>query len=373
MEEKKEIYFLKENLIPLNLQFFNGEKTELPTSKKREKAREEGQVAKSQEISTALLFIVAFFSLKLLSGYMFEKIYVIMAESFRVLDSFDDIFVAGYFGKYMANIALQTGLIVLPLMMIVLILGIITNIVQVGWKITTKPLKPKFSKLNPIQGFKRIFSMRAIIELIKSIAKLVVILLVVYNTIKGELMQIYLMFDYGLEYSVEIIGNLAINIGISVGATYLFIGVADLIYQRYKHTKDLKMSKQEIKDEYKEAEGNPEVKGKIKSKMREAAMRRMMQDLPSADVIITNPTHFAVAIKYDNTIGSAPKVIAKGQDFLALKIKEQAKEHDITIVENKPLARTLYASVEIGQEIPPDLYQAVAEVLAYVYKLKNKI
>ncbi len=373
MKKKKDLYFYNKNLIPLNLQFFNGEKTEQPTSKKRGNARDEGQVAKSQEISTALLFIVAFFSLNLLSGYMYDKIYTIMVESFKIISSFEDIFVAGYFGRYMANIALQTGLIVLPLMAIVLILGVIVNVVQVGWKITTKPLKPKFSKLNPISGFKRIFSMRAIMELAKSIAKLLVILLVVYNTIKGQIMQIYLMFDYGLEHSIKIFAKLAVSMGISVGATFLIIGILDLVYQRYKLTKDLKMSKQEVKDEYKEAEGNPEVKGKIKSKMREAAMRRMMQDLPSADVIITNPTHFAVAIKYDGALGSAPKVLAKGQDFLALKIKEQAKEYDITIVENKPLARTLYASVEIGQEIPPDLYQAVAEVLAYVYKLKNKI
>ncbi|MFV0519767.1 MAG: flagellar biosynthesis protein FlhB [Lachnospirales bacterium] len=366
-------YLEYKNLIPLDLQFFNGEKTEEPTGKKRDKAREEGQVAKSQEISTALLFVVAFFSLNLLSGYMYEQIVTIMNYTFQTIDSFDDIFVANYFGDFLADIAMRVGLTVLPLMLIVLVLGVITNVLQVGWKITTKPLQPKFSKLNPIQGFKRIFSMRAIMELIKSIAKLVVICYVVYNTIKDEIMQIFLMFDYGLEYSIELFGSLAVSMGISVGVTFLFIGVLDLIYQRWKLTKDLRMSKQEIKDEYKEAEGNPEVKGKIKSKMREAAMRRMMQDLPSADVIITNPTHFAVAIKYDNSVGSAPKVVAKGQDFLALKIREIATEHDITIVENKPLARTLYASVDIGKEIPQDLYQAVAEVLAYVYKLKNKI
>ncbi len=360
-------------LIPLNLQFYNGEKTEKPTEKKRQDARKEGQVAKSQEISTALLFIIAFSSLALLTTYILENVVAIMTSTFYIISDWDEIFVDDYIKKYLNDIAVKSLLIVLPIMLIVLISGIINNVIQVGWKPTLKPLKPKFNKLNPIKGFKRIFSMRAIVELIKSIAKLSIIVLVVYNIVKDELLQIYLLFDYGLAYSVAFFSSLALKMGLSVGSVFIILGILDLVYQRWKHTKDLKMSKQEIKDEYKQSEGNPEIKGKIKSKMREAAMRRMMQDIPSADVIITNPTHFAVAIKYDNNIGGAPKVVGKGQDILAFKIREIAKEHDIPIVENKPLARALYANVEIGYEITPDLYQAVAEVLAYVYKLKNKI
>ncbi len=363
----------RQRYVRLNLQFFNGEKTEKPTEKKRQEARKEGNVAKSQEISTALLFLVAFSSLALLVDYMIEKINNVMTSSLFLIRDWDNIFVGNYFNEYLNHIAMNTVMIVLPIMLIVLTVGIINNVIQVGWKPTLKPLKPKFSKLNPIQGFKRVFAMRAIVELIKSIAKLTIIVLVVYNIVKDEIIHIYLLFDYGLAYSVSFFSTLALKMGISVGAVFIILGVLDLIYQKWKHTKDLKMSKQEVKDEYKQSEGNPEVKGKIKSKMREAAMRRMMQDIPSADVIITNPTHFAVAIKYDNNAGGAPKVVGKGQDNLAFRIRELGKEHDIPIVENKPLARALYANVEIGREITPDLYQAVAEVLAYVYKLKNKI
>ncbi len=359
--------------IPLNLQFFNGEKTEKPTAKKRDEARKEGQVAKSQEISNALMFLIAFSSLAIMSDYIITNVVKIMSNSFMKISDWDDIFIIDYIKVYLNDIAVQVLLIVLPIMMIILIFGVINNVIQVGWKPTLKPLKPKFSKLDPIKGFKRIFAMRAIIELIKSIAKLAIIVLVVYNIVKDEIINIYLLFDYGLAYSVSFYAGLALEMGLSIGAVFIILGVLDLIYQKWKHTKDLKMSKQEIKDEYKQSEGNPEVKGKIKSKMREAAMRRMMQDIPSADVIITNPTHFAVAIKYDNNSGGAPKVVAKGQDHLAFRIREIAKENDVPIVENKPLARTLYANVDIGREIPPDLYQAVAEVLAYVYKLKNKI
>ncbi|MFV0440911.1 MAG: flagellar biosynthesis protein FlhB [Lachnospirales bacterium] len=376
MEEKEFDYvkFEKFNsLISLNLQFFEGEKTEEATSKKREKSRDEGQVAKSQDISTAILFIVGFFTLNLLSGYIYRNVQNIMVSSLSIIDEWDEIFVANYFNEYLASVAIDTAITVLPFMLVVLVVGVITSVVQVGWKVTGKPLKPKLNKLNPISGFKRIFSMRAIVELVKNIAKLSVILLVVYNVIKDDIIKIYLMFDYGLSNSVAIYGDLAIRMGISVGAVFMIIGIFDLIYQRWKHNKDLKMSKQEVKDEYKESEGNPEVKAKIRGKMREAAMRRMMQDLPTADVIITNPTHISIAIKYDRDEGGAPKVIGKGVDFLALRIREVAKENDIPIVENKPLARTIYANVDIDAEIPPDLYQAVAEILAYVYKLKNKI
>ncbi len=370
---KNKIKKNKDRLIYLDLQFFNGEKTEQPTAKKRDEARKEGQVAKSQEITTALMFLIAFTTLSLMSNYIVTRVISIMSNSFVRISDWDDIFVIDYIKVYLNDIAVYTLITVLPIMLIILLAGVINNVIQVGWKPTTKPLKPKFSKLDPIKGFKRIFAMRALIDLIKSIAKLVIIVLVVYNTVKDELINIYLLFDYGLQYSVSFYAGLAFKMGISIGAIFIILGILDLIYQKWKHTKDLKMSKQEVKDEYKQSEGNPEIKGKIKSKMREAAMRRMMQDVPSADVIITNPTHFAVAIKYDNASGGAPKVVAKGQDHLAFRIREIAKDNDVPIVENKPLARTLYANVDIGREIPPDLYQAVAEVLAYVYKLKNKI
>ena len=186
---------------------------------------------------------------------------------------------------------------------------------------------------------------------------------------------VYLVKFYGmpLNQAIEAIGNIVINMGLKISLVFMIVAFVDLIYQRRKFNNDIKMTKQEVKDEYKNAEGDPQIKGKIRSKMREASQRRMMQDVPKADVVITNPTHFAVAIKYDASTGSAPIVLAKGADYVAQKIKEIARENKVEIVENKPLARMLYANVDIGQEVPPELYQAVAEVLAMVYKMQGKI
>ena len=217
------------------------------------------------------------------------------------------------------------------------------------------------------------FSKDKIVELIKSIAKIILIMFMVYTTVKDD--WVYLVKFYGmpLNQAIEAIGNIVINMGLKISLVFMIVAFVDLIYQRRKFNNDIKMTKQEVKDEYKNAEGDPQIKGKIRSKMREASQRRMMQDVPKADVVITNPTHFAVAIKYDASTGSAPIVLAKGADYVAQKIKEIARENQVEIVENKPLARMLYANVDVGQEVPPELYQAVAEVLAMVYKMQGKI
>ena len=194
----------------------------------------------------------------------------------------------------------------------------------------------------------------------------------VFQEVSGKRGMLLNLYDISLLEAIQLIGNMVFDLAIKISAVYLIVGMADYIYQKIKFKNDMKMTKQEIKDEYKNSEGDPQIKGQIKQKMRQASMRRMMQDLPSADVVITNPTHFAVALKYEAGKSTAPIVIAKGEDFLAQKIKEAARENNIEIVENRPLARALYANVDIGQEIPEELYQAVAEVLAYVYGLKNK-
>jgi flagellar biosynthetic protein FlhB len=266
---------------------------------------------------------------------------------------------------------MKSLMIVAPLFLVAMLVGVITHVVQVGWHPTMKPLTPKFSKLNPASGFKRIFSFRALVELAKSLLKFGIIGYVILTTLQKESHMIYAVIDMGLLEAVGYVAGVAMDMGIAVGAWYVAIAIADFIYIRLKHNKDLMMTKQEVKEEYKSIEGNPQIKGQIRQRMREASMRRMMQDVPKADVIITNPTHFAIALKYDKDSGQAPKVIAKGADHMARRIKEKAIEHNVTIVENKPLARTLYATVDIGKEIPPELYQSVAEILAYVYKLKN--
>lgn len=367
-----------ENLkVKLNLSFFEGEKTEKPTAKKRRDSRAEGQVAKSQEIGTAFLFIASFFALKMLAPRMFLGLQSIMSDSLNMVQYYEVLNVENptdaYLSQYFAYYIFNALMIVLPLIFIIMMVGLISNFAQVGWHPTAKPLKPKFSKLNPIKGFKRIFSMQSLIELLKSIMKLTIITIIVYNVISDDLHMFAITPFMSLSASVAFFSNIAYKAGITVGFAYLAIAIIDFIYQKYKHNKDLKMSKQEVKDEYKQSEGDPQVKGKIRQKMREASTRRMMQDIPSADVIITNPTHFAVAIRYKHNQDVAPTVVAKGADHLAKRIKDAAKENGIEIVENKPLARALYASVEVGEQIPPDLYQSVAEILVFVLRLKNKV
>ena len=257
--------------------------------------------------------------------------------------------------------------------MVGVVISVLVNMLQFKFKISTKPLQPKFSKLNPVSGMKKLFSKEKIMELLKSIAKIVLIMFVVYDTIKGDWVYLVKFYQMPLTQAIELIGSIVINMGLKISLVFMIIAFADLFYERWKFHEDIKMTKQEVKDEYKNAEGDPQIKGKIKQKMREASQRRMMQDVPKADVVITNPTHFAVAIRYDANEGSAPKVLAKGADFVAQKIKEIAKENNVEIVENKPLARMLYANVDVGQEVPPELYQSVAEVLALVYKMQGRI
>lgn len=365
----------KENsvLIRYNLQFFDsGEKTEQPTSRKKSKAREEGQVAKSQEVGTAFLFLAAFFSLRYFAAGMIGKLMDLFYFNLAQIKDYQQIFTEGYLSKYFAFLFGQAILVSMPLFVVAMVIGLITNLAQVGWHPTTKPLKLKLSKLNPLKGFKRLFSFRSILTLFKSLAKFFIVIYVMYNMLKDEISKLLLLIDMPFMSGMEFIGNLAVDLGLKVGVLFLFIAAADFAYTKYKHNKDLKMSKQEVKDEHKNIEGDPRIKSKQKQRMMQASMRRMMQEVPSADVIITNPTHLAVAIKYDKSKSLAPIVVAKGADFLAQKIREKASENGIEIVENKPVARALYNAVDIGMEIPAELYQAVAEILAFVYKLKNK-
>lgn len=274
-------------------------------------------------------------------------------------------------GKVLGNVLLTILTTMAPFLAIGFVIALLSNVLQIKWKVTTKPMRPKFSKINPLSGFKRIFSKDSLFELVKSIVKVALILYVAYTSIKDHQNELFLVYDIPLLQVVLLVGTIVIDTGLKIALVYIFIGIADFVYQKHKFKEDMKMTKQEVKDEFKNTEGNPEIKGRQRSKMREASQRRMMQSLPSADVVITNPTHYAVAIKYDAQQHSAPVVLAKGEDFLAQRIKEAAKENHVEIVENKPLARMLYANVDVGQEVPPELYQAVAEVLAFVYSLRE--
>lgn len=365
-----------------NLQFFakdgpGGEKTEEPTAKKLSDARKEGQVAKSKEISNAFGMLALFILLKLYLGIIGNRF---IGCFHSVYGNFSDV-IRMYDGQIPVNaimalirgMMLQMGIIVAPVFLVGVIVAFECNLIQVKWKPTSKPLKPKFSKLNPISGFKKFLSVNSLVELVKSFLKLTVVGYVVYKYIIGELGQVFILYNISMNQAIGLIGKIVTDLGIRIAVVYMLIAFLDYVYQKRKFKKDMKMTKQEVKDEYKNQEGDPQIKGKQRQRMREASMRRMMQQLPEADVVITNPTHYAVAIKYDAEKYDAPYVIAKGENYLAQRIKDVAKENDIEIVENKPLARMLYANVEVGGLIPPELYQAVAEVLAFVYHLKGKI
>ncbi len=369
-----------EPLIKYNLQFFaedaNGaEKTEQPTAKKLDDARKEGQVAKSQEIATAFSLLAFFLLLRFMYGFIgtnFENIFGRVYNNIPNVARTYDGFLPVYYLRSILNNAILTMLLVCaPFFITGFLIAFLSDLVQVGFKPTGKPLQPKLSKLNPISGMKKIFSTRKLFELAKSILKLAVMAIVIISYFSGRTESLYLLYDMTLRQAIGLMGSMIIELGIRIAAAYMVIAFADLIYQRRKFNKDMMMTKQEVKDEYKNTEGNPEVKGAQKRRMMQASRRRMMQAVPQADVVITNPTHYAVAIKYDAAVSDAPIVVAKGSDYLAQRIKEIAKESNVEIVENKPLARMLFANVEVGEMVPPELYKAVAEVLAYVYHLKG--
>ena len=368
-------------MIRYNLQFFaessGGEKTEPATEKKKSDARKEGQVAKSKEIENAFSLMALFLLLKLWTGTLGNN----LINMFHLC--YDDIgsYIKNYDGYVNENdiinlviqCVLQLLILLAPVLIVAFIVSFVCDVAQVGWKPTGKPLQPKFSKLNPISGFKKIFSKNAIVELLKAILKIVIVLTVTWSYLKKNVNGLFLLYDVSLYQGIADSCKLVVDLGIRIAVAYLIIAFADYAFQRWKYNDDLKMTKQEVKDEYKQQEGDPQIKGKIRQRMREASQRRMMQNLPKADVVITNPTHYAVALLYDSEHYSAPIVVAKGADFLAQRIKDVARENDIEIVENKPLARMLYANVEVGEMIPEELFQAVAEVLAFVYRLKGKI
>lgn len=376
MEQKLELR------LQLNLQFFakdgpGGEKTEEPTSKKLEDARKEGQVAKSKEIGNAFGILALFLILKIYIGSMGTRFLELFSAVYGQIPSISTLYSGNLpiaaLHVLIKSMMLQMIIIAAPIFLVGVVVAFVCDVAQVKWRPTSKPMQPKFSKLNPMKGFARIFSPGSLVELLKSVLKLAVIGYMVYSYLKGRIGQIFLLYDISIGQAIELIGDVVIELGIRIAAVYMIIAMLDYAYQKYKFKQDMKMTKQEVKDEYKNQEGDPQVKGKQKQRMREASMRRMMQQLPEADVVITNPTHYAVAIKYDPDKYDAPYVIAKGENYLAQRIKDIARDNKIEIVENKPLARMLYANVEIGGLVPPELYQAVAEVLAFVYHLKGKV
>jgi flagellar biosynthetic protein FlhB len=347
------------------------DKTEKPTPRRRERARSEGNVAKSAEINSAGILLTGTIVLALMGKSLYHNMTNLMKIIFANAGTYNLTLGSVQYGIFKG--AAYIGQMLLPFLLAVVVVGIASNVLQVGFMFTMKPLKPKLSKINPLEGVKKFVSARALVDLAKNIVKVTVVGLIAYLIIKKECVNYIPLMQMEEWQILAVIGTIGFKVAIWTSVAIFLIAVMDLAYQKYEYEKGLKMTKEEIKDELKSSEGDPKIKGKIKGLQFQAVLKRMMHQLPEADVVITNPIHYAVALKYDEKTMSAPTVVAKGARKLAARIREIAEEHGIPIVENPPLARALYQAVEVGQQLPEMFYQAVAEILAYVYKLKNKI
>lgn len=347
------------------------DKTEKATSKKRSEARKKGQVAKSREIPSVAVLLTGLSTLYLFGSFIYSHIRSVMHESFSMIGrpglGMTDFLVFNY------DMVRHFIMIMAPLMIAVFVIAVLSNLAQVGWLFTWEPLMPQLSRVSPIKGIGRLFSKQSFVELFKSIAKLTLVGLVAYWTVKGEMAGFVSLGDMEVASIALYILRVILKIFLRVSLAMIFLAVLDYAFQRWQFEQKLKMTKQEVKEELKQSEGDPLIKSRIRRVQQEMARRRMMQEVPKADVIVTNPVHLALALRYDSGVMNAPLVVAKGAGALAEKIKALAKEHHIPIVEDKELARRLYEVVEIGREIPSAFYHAVAEVLTYVYKIKGKV
>jgi len=344
------------------------DKSEEPTAKRIEKSKEEGQVPRSKELNTTVLLMVGS-GLLMYGSELGNSIKNIMRSSFSLPR--EAIFDTNQMGLYLMNGAIEAISVIFPLLLALFFASIIGSIALGGWLLSAKAMAPKFSRMSILKGLKRMFALKALVELLKAIAKVAVVLffaILILDSKTDELLGLSQeSIVLAMTHAVQILGWSFFYLS----CTMIVIAMADVPFQIYDHHKNLKMTKQEVKDEYKDTEGKPEVKGRIRQLQREVAQRRMMSDVPEADVVITNPTHYAVALRYNPEKDAAPVLLAKGNDQTALKIREIAKAHDVEIVSAPPLARSVYHHSEIGQEIPSGLYMAVAQILAYIFQLKQ--
>lgn len=355
---------------PIVLIFANEEKTEEATPKKKSEARKKGQIARSKDVGLAITMVTCTLVILLLSGMIVGNLKDTMVYFLQsgMLQDINEMSIK----SIVLTILMKAALCILPVVVPIMIAGIVASLMQTGFLLTGESLKPKFSKLNPISGFKNMFSKKSFVDLLKNLAVVTIIGFIGFLYVRDNYDKILQISNTYLPSLGGQVQDLVVGIFFQVSVVLVIIAAADYFVQFRFHQKDLRMTKQEIKEEYKQMEGDPQIKSKIKQKQREMATRRMMASVADATVVITNPTHFSIALKYEEGNNEAPKVVAKGADLVALKIKEVAKKNDVPIIENKPLARMIYEQVDIDREIPQEMYQAVAEILAMVYKLKNK-
>lgn len=346
------------------------ERTEQATPRRRKKAREEGRVPKSQELNSAVMLLLGSAAIFLLGSTIGGDIQDFMKYIFQEAPNLrlDSESLINFMNQRIINFFILLG----PILIILMVIAYAVNVLQVGFMISTKSIEPKLDKLDVVSGLKRLVSVRSLVQLVRDLSKIAIVGLVGYKCIESDLQTFFLLSDNSVGVFTSAMGMIALKTVLKIAAVLLFLAILDYAYQRYDFEKGIRMSKDEIRREMKDTEGSPQVKSRIRQVQREMSRQRMMQAIPEADVVVTNPTHIAVALKYDIDEMEAPMVIAKGERKLAEKIKEIAKEHEVPLVENKPLARALFKMCDIGSYVPDKLYKAVAEVLAYVYRLKGK-
>jgi len=345
------------------------ERTEAPSPRRRERAKEKGQVAKSREVASVAILMTGPLVFYFFGQGMVQSLNRIMNRFILESGSMD----LNQEGLY---ILLKTTLVdisylLMPILFLPLV-GVMANMMQVGFLFTAEPLTPNLSRINPVEGVKRLFSSIALVELIKGILMLVIVGYVAYITIRGEMDRLALLTDMDIPNIILYLGSSTFNIILRAGGVLLILAILDYAFQRWRMERDLRMTRYEVKEEFKETEGQPLVRSRIKSLQRRLARQRMMQEVPKATVVITNPAHLAIALKYDQGRMRAPVVVAKGAGLIAERIKEIARSHGIPLMEDRPLAQTLWKMVDVGKEIPTTLYKAVAEILAYVYRIKAR-
>ncbi|MGV8078690.1 MAG: flagellar biosynthesis protein FlhB [Syntrophales bacterium] len=345
------------------------ERTERATPRKREEARKKGQVARSREVVSAAVLSACLICFYFQSSGVMERLMSMMRSSFRRSTVFT--LSADTVPALFAQTVLEMLILLAPFFLTVVLAGLAANAFQVGFRITAESVTPKLSKINPLEGFKRLFSLQSVMELVKSVIKLAIIGFVAYLSVRSELPHLVPLMDQSVPDIVRFMGRVSFRILGTTCVILAVLAVLDYAYQRWEHERNLRMSRQEIKDETKETEGDPLIKSRIRRIQQEMARRRMMAAVPKADVVITNPTHLAVALRYDPERMAAPTVVAKGKGFLAATIREVAERHGVPVVENKPVAQVLYKMVDVSGIIPENLYKAVAEILAFVYKLRE--
>ncbi len=349
-----------------------GERTERATPKRRRDERKKGNVLQSKDIVTVFTLIGGFYALKLTFMSSYSALKGCMLKYFSYMQNKAELS-QDLIREMAFDSVLVAARIIAPLMACIVFLSIAATVFQTKPLFVLDSLKPKFNRLSPLQGFKKIFSVRSIVEVLKGIIKISILFYLLYDFIGKQIIELPKLFTLEIPAACGYMFQTVFNMALRIGMAFAVISVFDFFYQRWEYERQLKMSKQEIKEEYKQLEGDPQVKGKIKELQRKMAMSRMMQQVPDADVVIRNPTHFAVALHYDPEKHVAPILLAKGQDEMALRIVRVAEENEIFIVENKPLARAIYATTDLNQQLPPEFYGAVAEILVHVYRINNKI